>query len=438
MKSPRTICFLLSVFVLLVRPMAADAAVYADREVVSNLTAVVGGQVNLYAGWAPNTYTVKYNKNGGTGTMADQSFTYDVAQNLRAIAFSRTGYTFDGWATSAGADATYRGGASVKNLTAVNGGVVTLYAVWARNNYTVRFNANGGSGTMADQAFKYSTAQNLRANTFTRSGFSFSGWATSATGAKVYNDKQSVNNLATEEGAVVTLYAVWTRVSNNWYIQFHANGGSGSMANETFQFGVSKAISANSFSRSGYSFMGWAQGPSGSVKWESRESVQDLTTIPGATVHLYAVWFPSGYAGTFHDGFECSQNPWTTYSGAPWTFSTTSTAYDTDHGSDIASSGQVSGFNTSWAQTTGIVGPCKIRLHYRKNFDNGTFAILCDGTSLFSDSTASHSSTWLYKEVSVPSGTHTIRVQFTQTSGTSYNGVDVDNLYIVYDTEVTQ
>ena len=90
MRSPKIIFVALSAFVLLVRPMAADAAVYADREVVSNLTAVAGGQVNLYADWAPNTYTVKYNKNGGTGTMADQSFTYDVAQNLRAIAFTRT------------------------------------------------------------------------------------------------------------------------------------------------------------------------------------------------------------------------------------------------------------------------------------------------------------------------------------------------------------
>lgn len=411
--------------------------VYVDRQVVSNLTETTGGIVTLNAMWTPITYTVRFNANGGTGTMSDQTFTYDAAQNLRTFAFSRTGYTFDGWATSAGADATYRGGASVKNLTAENGGIVTLYAVWARNNYTVRFNANGGSGSMADQAFKYSTAQNLRANSFTRSGYSFSGWATSASGAKVYNDKQSVNNLATAEGAVVNLYAVWTAQSNNWYIQFHANGGSGSMSKQTFDFGVSKAIAANSFTRSGYTFVGWAQGPSGSMKWEPRETVRDLTSIRGATVHLYAVWFPNGYAGTFHDGFECSQNPWTTASDTPWTFEATSTAYDTDHGSDIASSGQLSGFDTSWAQTTGLVGPCTLRFHYRKDFANGTFSVLCDGSSVFSDSTPARSSTWIGKEVSIPSGTHTIRVQFTQTSGTAYNGVDVDNLYIVYDTEVT-
>ena len=211
------------------------------------------------------------------------------------------------------------------------------------------------------------------------------------------------------------------------------------MANETFEFGVTKAISANSFTRSGYTFVGWAAGPSGSVKWEARESVRNLTTIAEAKVHLYAVWFPNGYAETFHDGFECSQNPWTTSSGYAWTFETTNTAYDQDHGSDIASSGRIYGNGTSWAQTTGVVGPCKLRFHYRKDFDNGTFSVLCDGTALLSDSTESRSSTWLYKEVSIPSGTHTIRLSFSQLSGVGgYNGVDVDNLYIVYDIEVTQ
>jgi len=49
----------------------------------------------------------------------------------------------------------------------------------------------------------------LTANAFTRTGYTFQGWATSANGAKVYNDKQSVSNLTETSGAVVNLYAVW-------------------------------------------------------------------------------------------------------------------------------------------------------------------------------------------------------------------------------------
>ena len=76
-------------------------------------------------------------------------------------------------------------------------------------SYSVKFNANGGTGTMSNESFTYGTAQALTANAFTRTGYSFQGWAPSASGSKVYNDKQSVSNLTETAGAVVNLYAVW-------------------------------------------------------------------------------------------------------------------------------------------------------------------------------------------------------------------------------------
>ena len=82
--------------------------------------------------------------------------------------------------------------------------------------YTVSFDANGGSGTMADMGFMYGVAQNLTANSFTNWGHSFDGWTTSANGPKVYDDGQSVSNLAETSGATVTLYAKWiTDISVN-------------------------------------------------------------------------------------------------------------------------------------------------------------------------------------------------------------------------------
>jgi uncharacterized repeat protein (TIGR02543 family) len=74
---------------------------------------------------------------------------------------------------------------------------------------TVKFNANGGTGTMANQSFTYGTSKALTANAFTRTGYVFQGWATSASGGTVYNDKQKVQDLTTTSGAVVNLYAVW-------------------------------------------------------------------------------------------------------------------------------------------------------------------------------------------------------------------------------------
>ena len=96
--------------------------------------------------------------------------------------------------------------------------------------YTVSFNANGGTGSMANMNFMYSIAQNLTPNSFTLSGAEFEGWATSTNGTKAYNNGQSVNNLTQTSGATVTLYAKWNidpahlSVSGNEYTIHTATG----------------------------------------------------------------------------------------------------------------------------------------------------------------------------------------------------------------------
>ena len=155
------------------------------------------------------SYSVKFNANGGTGTMSNESFTYGTAKALTANAFKRTGYTFQGWATSASGSKVYNDKQSVSNLTTTSGAVVNLYAKWSGISYSVKFNANGGTGTMANESFTYGTSKALTANAFTRTSYTFQGWSTSASGSKVYNNKQTVSNLTTTAGAVVNFYAVW-------------------------------------------------------------------------------------------------------------------------------------------------------------------------------------------------------------------------------------
>jgi uncharacterized repeat protein (TIGR02543 family) len=89
----------------------------------------------------------------------------------------------------------------------------------------VKFNANGGTGTMSNESFTYGTAKALTANSFTRAGYAFQGWATSADGAKAYNDNQTVSNLTTTAGAVVNLYAKW---SGKLYMVIDLSSGSSS------------------------------------------------------------------------------------------------------------------------------------------------------------------------------------------------------------------
>ncbi len=166
-------------------------------------------------------FTVRFIADGGTGEMPDEEFLMNVPKNLPSNAFTREGYDFDGWAVSSGGPLAYDDRQLVANL-GNEGETVELFARWTPISYTVKFNANGGAGTMLNQSFKYGTAQTLTANTFTRRGYTFSGWATSATGAKAYSDMQSVNNLTSTSGGTVNLYAVWK--SNRSGVQLWEGG----------------------------------------------------------------------------------------------------------------------------------------------------------------------------------------------------------------------
>lgn len=169
----------------------------------------------LYAKWTANSYQVRFNANGGTGEMSNESFTYDVAKALTSNGFSKTGYHFYGWATSQdnanNKVRAYTNGQSVSNLTSTQNGIYDLYAIWEPNSYSVAFNANGGTGSMSNESFTYDEAKALRANSFVRAGYHFDGWAMSDDGDKVYDDGQSVSNLTATNNGTYTLYAHWTK-----------------------------------------------------------------------------------------------------------------------------------------------------------------------------------------------------------------------------------
>lgn len=78
-----------------------------------------------------DSYTVKFNANGGTGSMASLTKWYGESLRLSQNTFTRTGYTFQGWATSASGDVKYRDGAYYTSNAAV-----TLYAVWQKESAT--------------------------------------------------------------------------------------------------------------------------------------------------------------------------------------------------------------------------------------------------------------------------------------------------------------
>lgn len=188
---------------------SGGAGITASNNSPSNSGTVTGGTTGSTGSTTPTQYSVAYNANDGSGTVP-ASVTQNRGSSVTVASGSglwRTGYTFAGWNTVAKPTNENPGTSYAPDSTVSTG--ATLYAQWKPNTYTVKFNANGGTGTMEDQSLTYdaAAAMALRTNSFTKTGYHFAGWATSAGGSVVYSDKQSVKNLASDGS--VTLYAVW-------------------------------------------------------------------------------------------------------------------------------------------------------------------------------------------------------------------------------------
>lgn len=245
---------------------------------------------------------VNYNSNNGTGTMSKSEFKPDSDEKLSANTFTRVGYTFDCWNTKAdGSGQSYADQRVIKELGFEKGTTVTLYAQWRPNTYTIRYDSNGGTGTaVTNSTHTYDATKALNANTYTRTGYTFLGWNTNRNAAAVmFTNKGSVKNLTTVNNDTVTLYAIWR--ANTYTVAYNANGGSGTMGNTTFTYDTLKALTANAFTRAGYTFLGWSTSSSATKPtYTNKTSVKNLTSINNGTVTLYAVWVKTSASATFN------------------------------------------------------------------------------------------------------------------------------------------
>lgn len=146
------------------------------------------------------SYTVSYNANGGSGAPSSQAKWKDQSITLSSTKPTRTGHTFQGWATSASGSVAYAAGATYSaNANA------TLYAVWKAHTYTVAYNANGGSGAPGSQTKTHGVTLKLSGTIPTKANYNFLGWGTSASATTIAYTSGA--NYTANAG--ITLYAIW-------------------------------------------------------------------------------------------------------------------------------------------------------------------------------------------------------------------------------------
>ena len=182
-----------------------------------NFTDEVLQDLTLHAKWTPVTYKVRFSANGGSGTMDDQTISYDTAAELTQNVFKRAGYEFSGWNTKAdGSGTSYEDKASVKNLAAINGSTVTLYAQWKALSWKVTYHDPDGINEDLTQTVFYDSDDTFRTEAELKgAGWSINkhlhGWTGENLGS-FYAPGQRISAVLDENGKPLdqTVKALWT------------------------------------------------------------------------------------------------------------------------------------------------------------------------------------------------------------------------------------
>ncbi len=292
--------YILTLVVILLTTTPAWAATLYGK------TAVGAGKgtatVEIYSRWTPNQ--VKDSKSSTNASLVTVSRSVNGVDwgFCKFKATPSSGYSFDAWYTDQACSSGKQTSNPYQTSDESGNKTYTFYAKFVPNNYTVSFNANGGTVGTGSKSVTYDAAYGTLP-TPTRDGFTFTGWYTAASDG----NQVTASTIMTTAGNH-TLYAHWTE--NSYYITFNGNGNtSGTMSNMAMVYNTAKNLTANAFARqytvtynadggtssensasATYSFVGWAKSPTGSVEYTDKQSVSNLTTTANAIVTLYAQW----------------------------------------------------------------------------------------------------------------------------------------------------
>ncbi len=202
---------------------------------------VISGDSTYTAKWTAITYTIAFS--GGsesTGSVESIPAAYDREVTLPRNAFTRPGYSFNGWSQSSSASkGSYAEGDAVKNLTSTQGTTVTLYAAWQPLPVTVRLHLNyagaeditrtGAVGS--NYNYILTDAGTTRFNSITdpkRDGYIFDGWYDAAEGGSAISTTYKFTAADAEDG--FDMYAHWVK---GIIVHFDGNGYKGTLADKT-------------------------------------------------------------------------------------------------------------------------------------------------------------------------------------------------------------
>jgi len=179
----------------------------------------------LTASWIANTYTVTFDKQGGTDGSNSVIATFN-ANMPSASAPTRSGYTFGGYYTGTNGSGTqYYTSAMASARTWNIAANTTLYARWTANTYTVTLDHQGGTSSLTTVTATFDSVLPSLSQLPSRSGFIFNGYfALPGGGAPQYYTPSGSGNAVWNVPNNAIIYAYWVE---------DTGGGGGCLAPDT-------------------------------------------------------------------------------------------------------------------------------------------------------------------------------------------------------------
>ncbi|MFA6803565.1 MAG: InlB B-repeat-containing protein [Candidatus Methanomethylophilaceae archaeon] len=242
--------------------------------------------ITLYGHWTNvGTYTVTLDYNGGG--ISSKSITVTCGNSITlglGTTSSTLNATLTGWNTVAdGSGTTYSGKYTPSKS-------LTLYAVWESDvsdiEYTISFNANGGTGPIASITGTLGTSYTLPSSGVEREGYQLYGWSFDGISGAFYYAKGSTWTISGDREYI----AYWSPTT--YTVNINANGGTGTIESYAVQYGSTITLPTveSGITKPGYNLAGWTISNTLYDVGETITVDSSIVNSQSATVTVDAFW----------------------------------------------------------------------------------------------------------------------------------------------------
>lgn len=255
------------------------------------------GEKTLYAKWQENTYTIRYDGNGGTPEKASQEAKYTEKIILPGATASQEGYRIRYWQIQ-GTDTCYGVGEMVSCLSSIQGGEITLVANYYNDFNYIEYvlepldkvgnpveDIYSPAKNHSENIYTYTQGESFTFRNPTKKGYTFLGWYLEPS----YTTK--IDKILATDQKDYKLYAKWQE--NSYTVKLHANDSAKTVDTITLLYTDAYELPGQEhYSYAGHRFVCWnTTGDFNTgTNYDAKHVLQRETAEGGVELHFYAMW----------------------------------------------------------------------------------------------------------------------------------------------------